>query len=35
MFNIFTDKPDFSPYVAPSPSTELMESDKKLYQQLR
>lgn len=35
MFNIFTDKPDFSPYFAPSPSTELMESDKKLYQELR
>lgn len=35
MFNIFTEKPDFSPYVPPMPSTYLLESDQKLYQQNR
>jgi YVTN family beta-propeller protein len=35
MMGIFSESPDFKPYRAPSPSKNLMDSDQKLYQQLR
>ncbi len=34
MFSIFTDQPDFTPYTAPEPSKQLMDSDLKLYRDL-
>ncbi|HTA77249.1 MAG TPA: hypothetical protein VK791_08840, partial [bacterium] len=35
MMGIFTDKPDMKAYQAPNPSKDLMDSDQKLYEQLR
>ncbi len=35
MMGIFTDKPELKPYEAPAPSKDLMDSDEKLYEQLR
>ncbi len=35
MMGIFTEKPDTKPYQAPEPSKDLMDSDRKLYEQLR
>jgi YVTN family beta-propeller protein len=35
MMDIFTDRPDFKPYQAPPPSKDLMDSDQKLYRQVR
>ena len=33
MFDIFSQKADFSTYIPPAPSSHLMEADQKLYQQ--
>ena len=35
MMGIFTENPNMKPYQAPAPSKDLMDSDEKLYEQLR
>jgi hypothetical protein len=35
MMGLFSETPDFKPYQAPAPSKDLMDSDEKLYRQLR
>jgi hypothetical protein len=35
MMGIFTETPDFRPYQMPDPSKDLMDSDRKLFDQLK